>query len=106
MSTNKSKKKITLEGVEVVEPVIIEDVKVPSDGPGDDMETPKEEAIVIDPVVEPQAAIKPSMYHANDTRINAYLQGAVAFDKIRQLKKGGPFVGSKGEIFIPLSLIK
>lgn len=38
--------------------------------------------------------------------IDTYLSGTIAFDKVRQLKKGGPFCNSAGEIFVPLALIR
>lgn len=106
------KKEVTpIEDIEVVAEEIIVPENIPVEAPIEQIEaeaaaTTEEstdvenlEKMMADKVVAPK-------YEANDAKIEKYLRGAKPYDMITQRKKGGPFIGGRGEIYIPLSLIK
>lgn len=112
-----AKKEIKKEVPEEIKSVELKKEVTPVEAPADQIETkemfsPDEPTGVenlekmMDDKIEQESMTPGPKYEANDVKIERYLRGAKPYDMITQRKKGGPFIGGRGEIYIPLSLIK
>lgn len=104
-----------VEDIEVISEEVVEDAApplsadIPAEAPADQLPldkavTPEESTSdLADEIVSED---KNPKYEVTDAKIEKYLRSGKKFDIVTQRRKGGNFVGGRGEIYIPLSLIK